>query len=109
MPLDITQLRKLVALDEDDPLSRFALGQALFQEGDNPETLNEAADHLFFAKAKDPDHLATYHILGQLLIRLGRTDEARSVLEAGCEKTAGVGDGMGRDLGPEMAKLLKTL
>ncbi len=109
MPLDITQLRKLVALDEDDPLSRFALGQALFQKGDNPETLNEAAEHLLFANAKDPDHLATYHILGQLLIRLGRTDEARSVLEAGRQKTAGVGDGMGRDLGPAMAKLLETL
>jgi len=109
MPLDITQLRKLVGMDEDDPLSRFALGQALFQEGDHPETLNEAAEHLLFANAKDPEHLATYHILGQVLIRLGRADEARSVLEAGYQKTASVGEGMGRDLGPAMAKLLETL
>ena len=31
MALDVPRLRKLVALDEDDPLSRFALGQALFR------------------------------------------------------------------------------
>ena len=30
MPLDLTKLRKLVAMDESDALSRFALGQALF-------------------------------------------------------------------------------
>ena len=103
MPPNVTQLRKLVAMDEDDPLSRFALGQALFQEDENSETLNEAAEHLFFANAKDPDHLATYHVLGQVLIRSGRSDEARSVLEAGCAKTGGAG------LGPAMAKLLETL
>lgn len=109
MPLDIPQLRKLVALDEDDPLSRFALGQALFQKGESPEALNEAAEHLLFANAKDPNHLATYHVLGQLLIQLGRADEARKVLEAGCEKTTGIGEGMGRDLGPAMTKLLEGL
>ena len=27
MPLDLPKLRKLVALDENDPLSRFALGK----------------------------------------------------------------------------------
>ena len=30
MAMDVAKLRKLVALDEDDALSRFALGQALF-------------------------------------------------------------------------------
>ena len=42
MALSVAKLRKLVALDEEDPLSRFALGQALFQEG-SIEALNEAA------------------------------------------------------------------
>ena len=105
MGMDIAKLRKLVALDEDDPLSRFALGQALFKEG-STESLNEAAEHLSFANSKDPDHLATYHILGQVLIRLGRTGEARTVLTAGCEKVKGIGEGKGRDLGPVMAELL---
>ena len=53
-------------MDDSDALSRFALGQALFQRGDGPEALNEAAEHLLFANVKDPDHLATYHILGQV-------------------------------------------
>ena len=109
MPLGLTDLRKLVAMDDSDALSRFALGQALFQRGDSPEALNEAAEHLLFANAKDPDHLATYHILGQVLIELGRKEEARSVLRAGSTKAAGVGVGMGHDLGPAMAKLLETL
>ena len=108
MTLDVAGFRKLVALDDDDSLSRFGLGQALFQEGDM-EALREAAEHLLFANAKAPDHLATYHIFGQVLIKLGRNSEARDVLSAGCKKTEAVGEGMGRDLGPEMAELLRTL
>ena len=108
MALDISKLRKLVALDEDDPLSRFALGQALFQEG-GIEALHDAAEHLLFANAKAPDHLATYHVLGQVLIKLGRSSEARAVLSAGCEKAEAAGVGMGHDLGPAMADLLESL
>ncbi len=109
MPLDLTKLRKLVAMDDSDALSRFALGQALFQQGHNPETLSEAAEHLTFANTKDPEHLATYHVLGQVLIELGRKEDARTVLLAGSTKAAGVGVGMGHDLGPAMAKLLEAL
>ena len=109
MPLDLSQFRKLVAMDDSDALSRFALGQALFRQDNSPEALNEAAEHLTFANAKDPHHLATYHVLGQVLIKLGRKDEARAILQAGCTKAAGVGGGMGRDLGPAMATLLETL
>ena len=108
MALDVATFRKLIALDENDPLSRFALGQALFQEG-SIEALHEAAEHLLFANAKDSDHLATYHVLGQVLIRLDRQAEARRILEAGCEKVRAVQEGMGRDLGPAMAELLRTL
>ena len=82
MGLDIAKLRKLVALDENDSLSRFALGQALFQDG-SVESLSEAAEHLIFANTTAPEHLATYHVLGQVLIRLDRISEARSVLTAG--------------------------
>ena len=109
MALDIAKLRKLVALDETDPLSRFALGKKLFETDDSPEALAEAAEHLRFANAKAPEHLATYHVLGQVLIRLGLKEEARRVLEAGIERVAGVGEGMGRDLGPAMCELLRTL
>ena len=109
MPMDLTKFRKLVAMDDIDALSRFALGQALFQQSDSPEALNEAAEHLMFANTKDPERLATYHLLGQVLIKLGRKDEARTVLVTGSTKADDVGEGMGHDLGPAMAKLLETL
>ena len=108
MAMDVSTFRKLVDLDKDDPLSRFALGNALFQEG-SIEALTEAAEHLTLANTKAPEHLATYHVLGQVLIKLGRSSEARRVLTAGCEKVGGVGEGMGRDLGPAMADLLDTI
>lgn len=109
MPMDVSTFRKLVALDPDDALNRFGLGKKLFESDATPESLSEAAEHLQFANSRAPEHLATYHILGQVLIQLGRKDEARKVLQAGCEMTAGIGEGMGRDLGPAMADLLASL
>ena len=109
MALDLPKLRKLVALDENDPLSRFALGKKLFETDDSPAALAEAADHLTFANAKAPEHLATYHVLAQTLIRLDRKDDARRVLQAGIARTAGIGEGIGRDLGPAMQELLAGL
>src|SRR4051794_25678626 len=75
MALDLPKLRRLVAIDPDDPLSRFALGKKLFEtHADDPSpagaaALAEAAEHLTFANGRAPEHLATYHILGQVLIR----------------------------------------
>lgn len=115
MALDLPKLRRLVAIDPDDPLSRFALGKKLFEtHADDPSpagaaALAEAAEHLAFANDRAPEHLATYHILGQVLIRLGRTDEARGVLESGVSRVAEVGEGMGRDLGPAMRQMLDGL
>ncbi len=103
MALDEPKLRKLVALDPTDPLSRFALGRKL-AEAD--ETLVEAVDHLRFANAHAPDHLATYNILSDALIRLGRLDEARAVLMAGIPRADAVGEGMGRDLAPALRAML---
>lgn len=109
MAMDLPTLRKLVAIDPNDPLSRFALGRKLFESDATPASLAEAADHLLFANANAPEHLATYHILGQVLIRMGRTKEARPVLEEGVRRTASIGEGMGRDLGPAMRELLSSL
>jgi predicted Zn-dependent protease len=107
--LDLPKLRKLVALDPSDPLSRFALGRRLFEEhaaGGPPDPLVEAAEHLEFANERNPEHLTTYHVLGQVLAALGRRNDARRVFEAGIQRTDAVGEGMGRDLGPAMRKLL---
>jgi predicted Zn-dependent protease len=104
--LDEAKLRKLVALDPADPLSRFALGRKLAEDD---ATLAEAVEHLRFSNEHAPDHLATYHILAQTLIRLRRLGEARVVLTAGLQRAAAVGSGMGRDLGPAMEQMLAEL
>jgi predicted Zn-dependent protease len=109
MPLDLPKLRKLLSLDPNDPLSRFALGKKLFEEPQSDADLAEAAEHLTFANQRDPSHLATYHVLAQTLLRLGRKDDARPVLEEGIRRVSTVGEGMGRDLGPAMSQLLASL
>lgn len=109
--MDLTKLRKLVALDENDPLSRFALGKKLAETaaGDDAPELKEAAEHLRFANRAAPDHLATYHILAGVLIRLGENDAARNVLNEGISRAVQVGEGMGRDLAPAMQEMLANL
>src|SRR4051812_39159292 len=102
MAMDLSTFRKLVSLDPEDPLSRFALGKKLAETGQTPDELEEAVTHLTFANAKSPTHLATYHILGGLLARLGRKDDARRVLQEGVRRVGEVGSGMGHDLGPAM-------
>lgn len=109
MALDLHKLRKLVSLDENDPLSRFALGKKLFELAENDAMLSEAADHLRFANRNAPDHLASYHFLAQTLMRIGRTDEAREVLNEGIKKSAAFAHGMGRDLGPAMEAMLAQI
>ena len=109
MALDVPKLRKLLSLDPNDPLSRFALGKKLFETDPTPAALAEAAEHLRFANAKAPEHLATYDVLSEVLIRLGENEEARRVLEEGIRRTAAVGEGMGRDLGPKMHERLDAL
>ena len=108
--MDIPTLRRLVALDEQDPLSRFALGKKLFEEsnGDRP-MLEEAAKHLSFSNSHARDHLATYHIYAQTLMALGKTGEAKTVLTEGIDRVAAAGGGMGRDLGPIMSGMLQGL
>lgn len=107
--MNLDTFRKLVAIDPNDPLSRFALGKKLLEVDPSPTGLAEAAEHLTFANERSPEHLATYHILGQVLVKLGRTADARRVLEEGVKRTATIGEGMGRDLGPAMTEMLKEL
>jgi tetratricopeptide (TPR) repeat protein len=106
MAMSLDTLRKLVKLDPNDPLSRYAIGKKLYELS---QDLPEAADHLRFAHAKDPSHLATYFILSKVLIALGHRDEARALLKDGIGRVASVGEGMGRDLGPAMQQMLADL
>jgi predicted Zn-dependent protease len=109
MAMDLPTLRKLLQLDPNDPLSRFALGKKLFEQQASATDLDEAVEHLSIANAKAPEHLATYHVLSQVLIQLGRNEDASRVLNEGLARVAHVGQGMGRDLGPAMQEMLESL
>jgi hypothetical protein len=110
MAMDIPTLRKLVALDETDPLSHFALGKKLFEESNGDRAmLEEAATHLSFSNAHARDHLATYHVYAKTLIALDKKGAARTVLTEGIQRVAAAGGGMGRDLGPVMEEMLSGL
>ncbi len=109
MAMDLEKLRKLLSLDRGDPLSRFALGKKLFESATDNVMLEEAVEHLRVSNSKAPDHLATYHVLAQSLLKLHRTAEAAEVLRAGIPRVARVGEGMGRDLGPLMQAMLQSI
>lgn len=104
--MTVETLRKLVALDPKDALSRFALGRKLLEKN---ESVTEAVEHLQYSNQADPTHLATYGKLAEGLMVLGRKEEARDVLNRGIARMAGVGEGMGRDLGPMMEQMLDQL
>lgn len=114
MALDTATLRQLVALDPKDPLARFALGKRLFDEArdgaaDPDARLVEAAEHLRAGRAQAPEHVATYHVLGQILLYLGRDEEARAVLDEGCRRAAAAPPGSGADLLPALQQLRAEL
>lgn len=113
--MNLATFRKLVAIDPSDPLSRFGLGKKLYEAAGSEEapdaqaSWSEAAEHLTFANQASPGHLATYHVLSQTLIRLGRKETARDVLTRGIERAGEVTEGMGRDLAPAMRQMLAEL
>jgi GNAT superfamily N-acetyltransferase len=112
--MTLEKLRRLVSLDADDPLSRFALGKKLLEVGqaEGPagrRKVAEAEGHLRFSLSRDSTHLASYFNLARCLVELRRYSDARPVILAGLERTAAVGEGMGRDLGPALEQMLGEL
>lgn len=61
----------------DNDLSRYNLAQAYFDAGD----FKNAAENLRPLCAKKPDWMVVHILLGKALMALGRTAEAKPVLE----------------------------
>ena len=104
--MDIDAFRQMVAKNPSGFLGRYGLGNKIVQEGGNCE---EAAEHLRVAIQLDPVHVASHFALGRALIRLQRSDEAKSVLQAGIDAAISGRSNGGRDLVPEMQSLLRSL
>ncbi len=90
MPIDReSMLRKFIDQKPDDPFPRYALAIELMNGG-----RAEDAVTVFAALVERiPGYVATYLHYAATLGKLGRRDEARSVLGAGIERARAAGDG----------------
>lgn len=88
----IAALRAFIEQRPNDPFPRYALALEYKNGGDL-----EAAQAMFAALMQDvPSYTATYLHAGNVLIALGRRDEARAVYQRGVEVCTQHGDAHAR-------------
>jgi predicted Zn-dependent protease len=76
VPSRLEQFQALAARQPENALFRFSLAQALDAEG----PAGEAVEHYRFCLAAKADWMMPRILLGKLLLRLGRREEAGPVL-----------------------------
>lgn len=81
-------LEKMLAKGRDDPMLRFGLGSAYFNDGD----LDKAIPHLQSCIDQDANYTAAYKLLGKALIQSDRLDEATRVFNEGLARALESGD-----------------
>lgn len=96
------RLEEFVAAKPNDPFSRYGLAVECMNLGDAAA----AEEHFRKLIEAHPDYVPAHQQLGQLLIRLGRNDEARGVLSSGMAAAQKKGDQHARS---EMEALLAEL
>jgi thioredoxin-like negative regulator of GroEL len=95
-------LEEFLATKPNDAFARYGLAMECANSGDSA-----AADENFKAIiASNSDYVAAYFQYGQFLARAGRSDEARSALEAGIAAAQRTGDAHAQS---EMAAALADL
>ena len=75
----IAALNEILKQNPTDAFTRYGLAMAHAAEGHNEEALTEYAT-IF---QHTPDYVPAYQMSAQLLLKLNRTDEARTPLQAG--------------------------
>jgi predicted Zn-dependent protease len=73
------RLQEMLADDPNDPFLHYGLAMESVSEGND----EEAAVRLLELTGRTPDYVPAYQQAGQALLRLGRNDEARAILQAG--------------------------
>jgi Fe-S cluster biosynthesis and repair protein YggX len=96
----IAQFRKMASDDPDNELGHFRLGQLLTEAGDHAEAVQSFERTLELS----PGFSKVFQLLGQSLVKLGKTTEAVDVWTRGWKVADERGDKMPRD---EMARLLR--
>lgn len=89
--LDI--LRSFAETRPQDPFPRYALAMELKSSGDNDQAWRTFESLI----AAHPDYLASYAPAGEVLLALGRLDDARKVYRQGIEACGRKGEAHARD------------
>ena len=76
-PQAVQWLRKAAALAPDSAAGRFALGNALFQDGQFTAAIPELKDAL----RREPRMKQAYFLLGRAYSKLGKPEEARVAIQ----------------------------
>jgi predicted Zn-dependent protease len=96
------QIEALLADEPDNSFLRYGLAMEYVSAGEEEQAIATFRDLM----GRDPNYVPTYLQAGQVLARLGRETEARSVLEEGVRVAQRVGDAHAAG---EMSGLLATL
>lgn len=100
-----TRREKIEAMLADDPQDtflRYSLAMELDKVGENNASLAKLGE----LTAEDPPYVPAYFMAGQQLTRLGRVEEARTVLRDGIEAAREQGNGHAAG---EMSEFLASL
>ncbi len=75
------KIEAMLEADPQDTFLRYSLAMELDKEGAHEESLARFAQ----LRADDPPYVPAFFMAAQLLVRLDRIDEARSILRDGIE------------------------
>jgi len=84
----IAMLTEILAQNPTDAFARYGLAMAYASEGREPEALAEF-DRII---QQTPDYVPAYQMSAQQLLKAGRSDDARTRLEAGLAAAARTGN-----------------
>ncbi|MEX1015717.1 MAG: tetratricopeptide repeat protein [Phycisphaeraceae bacterium] len=98
----LTQLRKLYDVDPHDPFVSYGIALEHAKQGETDEALRWLDQTL----QTDPQYCYAYFQKGRLLSELGRTDDAKAVLQAGVTQAQQAGDAHAAS---EIGELLASL
>ncbi len=84
----IAALTEILKLNPTDAFTRYGLAMAQAAEGRNDDALAEYTTIL----EHTPDYVPAFQMSAQLLLKLHRTDEARTRLEAGLSAAGRTGN-----------------
>ena len=86
-------LETFLASHRDDPFARYGLAMECVKTGDDLA----AESHFSQLMSEHPKYVPGYFHYGQLLARIGKTQDARRVLLAGISTAQAAGDTHARD------------